>query len=531
MDAVYLKDLTFRHNTAEVPALAGVTLTIGAGELVMLMGSSGSGKTTLLRLLKPEIAPLGELSGEAVIFGEALKSTGAGVGYVPQCPEDGFVSDTVRGEITFAPENAGLPADEVRRLTAEAVSRFGLGDLLPRKPETLSGGEKQLVSLCSVMVMKPDILLLDEPFSRLDPVAAENFASLVLRVNREFGTTIIIAEHNSEQLFAECDRVLFLEKGRLIAELPPRDAAEMPALSEFMPTAARAFAGQRPLPLTVREGRALLTRLPHAEEVPLPEKTAFTEEVLTAEGLYFCFDRSGEDVLAGVGLVLHKGESLALIGANGSGKTTLLRTLSGTLRPYAGKLRVGGKPIKKAKQVIAMLPQEAADLFLQPTVMEDLRFALKAMGRPAENAEKILEKLGCSHLANMHPYDLSGGELQLCALGRVLLCEPDILLLDEPTKGLDRVSAKRVGQLLRGLCREGKAVLTVTHSLDLAAEFSDSCGIFCGGRIEGIMPTPQFFARAGLMSTEAGRIARGMIKNVYTAELLRAALGGGDNAR
>ncbi|MBQ8965565.1 ATP-binding cassette domain-containing protein [Ruminococcus sp.] len=523
MEAVHLKAVTFRHNTAKQPALTDISLTVRTGELVMLMGPSGSGKTTLLKLLKPEIAPFGELSGEISLLGEKRGGTAPRVGYVPQHPEESFVSDRVRGEIMFAPENAGLPPEEVRRLTAETVSRFGLGKLLERPLASLSGGEKQLVSLCAVMVMQPDLLLLDEPFSRLDPVTAENFADLILRVNREFGTTVIIAEHSGELMLAQAERLIYLENGRLTADLPPRQAAKNAQLIHIMPAAARAFAEQEPVPMTVKEGRALLEKLPHKTELPLDETQGYSEPVLEAEGLRFSFRRDSEDILAGADLVLHKGEFLALTGANGSGKTTLLKTLAGQLRPYAGKVRIGGRPLKKAPLTAAMLPQEAADLFLQPTVAEDYRYALKALGRPEEEASAMLGYLGCEKLADMHPYDLSGGELQLCALGRVLLCQPDILLLDEPSKGLDPLSARRLGTVLKKLCAEGKAVLTVTHSLEFAAENACTCGIFCGGRIESLLPAPKFFSKAGFYSTASGRIARGMVKNAYTVEKLRQA--------
>ena len=525
MDAVRCKGLSFGYNTADKPVLSDISFTAGRGELVMLMGSSGCGKTTLLKLLKPEISPLGERTGDIMILGEKAVSSQPEVGYVPQCPEDGFVSDTVRGEIMFAPENAGLSAEEVRRLTAETVSRFGLGKLLDRKLHELSGGEKQLVSLCSAMVMQPEILLLDEPLSRLDPVTAESFASLILRVQREFGTTVIIAEHSSELLFAECDRVLFIDGGTLTADLPPREAAKC-IPEDFLPAAARAFSGHDPLPLTVREGRERLSLLPHKESVPLPESAVFTEEALTAEGLRFCFERSGADILSGADIVLHKGEHLALIGANGSGKTTLLRCIAGLCRTYSGRVKVFGKPLKRYRAVIGVLPQDTADLFLQPTVIEDYRYALKALGKPESGAEAMLERLGCAHLADMHPYDLSGGESQLCALGRVLLCKPDILLLDEPSKGLDNASAKRLGERIRALCNDGMAVLTVTHSLEFAAGYAHTCGILCGGRIESLMSVPEFFSHAGFYSTAAGRIARGEVKNAYTLELLRLATGG-----
>ena len=227
MNAVQTQALSFCHNTAEVPALEGVSLTVGAGELVMLMGSSGCGKTTLLRLMKKGLEPLGSISGEISVSSEK-------VGYVPQSPEDSFVSDTVRGEIMFAAENAGLPAHEVRRLTAETVSCFGLGKLMGRKLSELSGGEKQLVSLCAALVMQPEILLLDEPFSRLDPVTAEDISSLILRLNREAGTTVIIAEHSTELLFAECDRVILMENGRITADTSPREMCGVSAAESFL---------------------------------------------------------------------------------------------------------------------------------------------------------------------------------------------------------------------------------------------------------------------------------------------------------
>ena len=526
MDAVWCEGLTFRYNDAKAPAIEGIDLKIGRGELVLLMGRSGCGKTTLLKLLKPEIAPFGELSGNISLLGKKAESPQPMVGYAAQLPEESFVSDRVYGEIMFAPENAGLSAEKVRRAASETITRFGLGKLLDRKLDELSGGEKQLVSLCAALVMQPEILLLDEPFSRLDPVTAEDISSLILRLNREAGTTVIIAEHSTELLFAECDRVILMENGRITADTSPREMCGVSAAESFLPAAARVFAGHEKCPLTVREGRKLLGEIPHDREVPLPEVGNFGEEVLRAYGLRFALERRGDDILEGVDMVLHRGEHLALIGANGSGKTTLLRCLAGLCRAYSGTVRVFGKRLKKPLPLIAMLPQEARDIFIQPTVREDYIFALKAMEKPEERADEMLGMMGCEHLADVHPYDLSGGETQLCALGRVLLCEPDILLLDEPTKGLDAVSRRAFGDMIRRLCGEGKAVLTVTHDLESAAEFADSCAILCGGRVESLMPAGEFFAGAGYLSTAAGRIARGEVENAYTVERLRRALWG-----
>ncbi|SEK76921.1 ABC transporter ATP-binding protein [Ruminococcus albus] len=526
MDAVHCEGLTFRYNNAKAPAIQGIDLKIGRGELVLLMGRSGCGKTTLLKLLKPEIAPLGEVSGDISVFGKKAESPMPMVGYAAQSPEDSFVSDTVYGEIMFAPENAGLSAEEVRRAAAETITRFGLGKLLRRKLDELSGGEKQLVSLCAALVMQPEILLLDEPFSRLDPVTAEDISGLILRLNREMGTTVIIAEHTTDLLFAECDRVVFMENGQIAADASPREMCKVAGAESFLPAAARIFSGHESCPLTVREGRKLLGELPHKKEVALPEVRKFGEEALRADDLRFALERRGEDILDGVDILLHKGEHLALIGANGCGKTTLLRCLAGLCRAYSGTVKVFGKRLKKPSHVIAMLPQEARDIFVQPTVREDYIFALKAMEKPIERADEMLRYLGCGHLADIHPYDLSGGETQLCALGRVLLCEPEILLLDEPVKGLDAVSRKKFGEMIKRLCGEGKAVLTVTHDLENAAELADSCAILCGGRVESLMPAGEFFARAGSLSTAAGRIARGEVANAYTVERLRSALRG-----
>lgn len=524
MAVLHCTGLNFTYNNAKEPTLTDVSFSVEAGELVMLMGSSGCGKTTLLKLLKPEISPLGKLTGSIEISGSDRGQMQPRAGFVPQDPESGFVSDTVRGELYFGAENLGLSPKQVSRRVAETVSFFGIGKLMHRKLVQLSGGEKQLVSLCSVMAMRPDILLLDEPLSRLDPLAAANFAELLRRVNRELGTTVIIAEHCSEHLFADCDSIIFMEKGSITEKLPPREAAKQHSFMSFLPASAQAFSKLENIPLTVREGRAALINSKH-HDLPLPEPAPYGEEVLRAEALRFAYTRSGEEQVDDADISLHKGELLALVGANGSGKTTLLRCLSGELRPYSGSVRLMGKPLKKRAATLAVLPQDAADVFIQPTVGEDYRYALKAMGRSQDEAAAMLEKLGIVHLENMHPYDLSGGELQRCALGRVLLCKPQVLLLDEPTKGLDPDSESELGELLLRLCSEGMACLAVTHSLNFASKYAHTCGIFCGGKAQSISPSAEFFSDAGFYTTPSGRIARDIVKNVYTVERLRRAAG------
>lgn len=501
-----------------------MSFTVKKGELVLITGASGCGKTTLLRMFKPAISPSGKTTGEVRILGSPLtsESDSPAVGYVSQHPERCLITDTVTGELAFAPENMGLSPEEVQLRISETATYFGIGRLFDRELSTLSGGELKMVSLCAVMTMHPEILLLDEPVSRLDPVTAESFMSAVLRLNRELGITVIIAEHRTEGFFAACDKILPMKAGTVLGEFSPAEAAEFmlrdSELFAFLPCAARIT---RTPALTVKAGREYLQDSGICAEVPPEPSPAETETVLECRDLCFAYSRTSPDILTGTDLSLKKGEAFTVLGANGSGKTTLLKVLSGLLKPYNGRLRVLGKKISAYKNgslyrsCIALLPQDSADIFTEPTVYEDYSAALSALGEDLDEAEKMLEKLSVSHLKDTHPLDLSGGELQLCALGRLLFTRPKILLLDEPTKGLDPVSVRRLTNILTELKNQGTSLLTVTHDLEFAAEISDRCGLFFAGQITALTPPQYFFTRTRLYTTPAVRICRNFISGAY----------------
>lgn len=508
-----------------------MSFEIKKGGLVLITGASGCGKTTLLKMLKPCISPVGSVSGEVSVLGEKAcpENDGASIGYVSQDPESACVSDTVLGELAFAPENMGLSPEEVQLRIAETASWFGIGKLLDRELSTLSGGELKMVSLCAVMTMRPEILLLDEPVSRLDPVAAENFMSAVIRLNRELGTTVIIAEHRCESFFSICDKILPMENGTVLGAFSPEEAAAAlkgrPEASCFLPCAARIAKNSAKailLPLTVRSGREFLQNNYEKVSVVACENGGFTGEIaLECRDLCFAYSRTSPDIISGAELTVRKGEAVTILGANGSGKTTLLGCLSGLHKPYNGRVKVFGKPISSYKNgslyrgCMALLPQDPSDVFTSFSVGEDYRAAVKALGGEAREADEMLGKLGVSHLEKTHPYDLSGGEMQLCALGRVLLSRPRILLLDEPTKGLDAVSCERLIGILRELKKNGTALLAVTHDLEFAAALSDRCGLFFGGtNTEPVHPSV-FFNGTQLYTTPTARICGGIFSGAY----------------
>lgn len=530
MEILNCKNLSFYYNGSEKAALKNINFSVCSGELILIMGKSGCGKTTLLKLLKPEISPFGRLEGEIFIGGEKAESglKTPKIGFVMQNPESQTVCDTVFSELCFGLENMGLSAADINRRVGETVSFFGIERLVHREISTLSGGEKQLVNLCAVMAMDPDILILDEPVSRLDPVTAESFMSALVRLNRETGTTVIMAEHFCEGIFHECDKVMLMSEGEIKAfcapeKIPAESAAK--GFSAFLPCAAQAAATaglKENCPLTVRQGRSFLAENFSYAKVESEKNKAEGETVLCCKDIWFRYEKSGANILSGLDFSLRKGEIFTVAGSNGAGKSTLLKCLGGILSPYAGKVKVFGKPIKSYKNgslyksCIAMLPQDPYDIFVKPSVAEDWEYACKAVGGNRSQMNEIIGELGISHLMDMHPYDLSGGEAQLCAIGRILLCRPKILLLDEPVKALDPERGKRIGSLLLSLKDKGISILCVSHSLEFAAEYSDRCGLFFDGRLAACADTSEFFTQNRFYTTAVQRMSRGIFDGAVT---------------
>lgn len=542
MELFRVENLSFRYPKAERNALQEINLSVQSGEFIVLCGASGCGKTTLLRLLKKELAPVGEKTGRILYAGapqEALTDAGE-IGFVQQNPESQIVTDKVWHELAFGLENLGLPTETIRRRVGEMASFFGMQGWFRQKTDSLSGGQKQLLNLASVMVMQPKLLILDEPTGQLDPIAAADFIATLQKINRELGLTILLAEHRLEEVFPIADRVLVLENGRILLDDKPRKIGlrlsrlhcDHPMLYA-LPGAVRIWQGLHmddTCPLTVREGREFLERhfKNRAETLPEPETPRIGETAVELKNVWFRYEKDAPDVLRGVSAKVYRSEIFCMLGGNGVGKTTALNVLAGLDKPYRGKVLVGGKPIKDYKggtlyrRGLALLPQNPETVFVKDTVRADLAEILEVMEIPrserAAQIEKIAEKLGIVHLLDRHPFDISGGEQQKSALAKVLLSEPKILLLDEPTKGIDAFAKSNLRKILQKLRRDGMTVVLVTHDVEFAAETADRCAFVFDGEILSVDPPQKFFADNSFYTTAANRMARGLWKNAVTCE-------------
>ena len=558
MELLSVRDLTFtypkqRAMTGEAgPALDHVSFSVEEGEFIVLCGESGCGKTTLLKLLKRELSPHGEKSGEIFFHGirqEELSEAEAAcqIGYVLQNPENQIVTDKVWHELAFGLENMGVPTQVIRRRVAEMACFFGIDDWFRKKTTELSGGQKQLLNLASIMVMQPKLLILDEPTSQLDPIAASDFINTLQKINKDLGLTILMTEHRLEEVFPAADRVLVMDHGKLLLAEPPAQAGrDLKRIDQNhkmlcgLPSAVRIYHGldaeEDGCPLTVREGRAFLEKnyenrirsLSGLKEKNGGSPVTDRPIAMRMKEVCFRYEKDSPDVLEGAALTLYEGEIISLLGGNGAGKTTLLSVIAGTNRPYHGKIEIFGKRIGTYKgnelyvRTLASLPQNPQTVFLKMTVREDYEEIGTVMGYGKEELEReiqaMAELLGITHLLDHHPYDLSGGEQQKAAIGKVLLLKPRLLLLDEPTKGIDAWSKKQLGKLLNQLKAQGLTVLMVTHDVEFAAEVSDRCGLFFDHEITSLDTPDEFFGSNQYYTTAANRISRSLYDNAVTCD-------------
>ncbi len=538
MEHFEIKNLSFCYPGRKTPSLSGVDLTIAQGEYVVLCGRSGSGKTTLLRQLKSVLAPHGSRSGQILFNGTPLEQVSqrdqsAKIGYVMQNPDDQIVTDKVWHELAFGLESLGCDQKTMRARVAEMACYFGIQDWFHRDVANLSGGQKQLLNLASIMAMQPQVLILDEPTSQLDPIAASDFLNTVRKINLELGTTVIITEHRMEDIFPAADRAVVMEGGRIVANDTParigsqlyRQQSEMFAA---MPTPVRVFYGahgQGACPLTVREGRRWLAEaFPDGAAIdelpPQPEQKPQTQPALTMKELWFRYERSSPDVLRGVSAEIPAGSLFAIVGGNGAGKSTTLKAICGICKPYRGQIRILGKPVEKYKNAelfhhcLSMLPQDPKSLFVKKTVGEDLQ----EMTKDAGQIRHVAQLCQIDHLLDSHPYDLSGGEQQRAALAKVLLTQPKVLLLDEPTKGIDSFFKETFAQILGQLKEQGITIVMVSHDVEFCAKYADQVCMFFDGQILTVDTPRRFFGANSFYTTAANRMSRSVFRNAVTAE-------------
>ena len=548
MEILNVKNLKFKYPKTEKNVVDDVSFQVNEGEFVVLCGPTGSGKSTLLKLLKPEISPLGEREGHVVFQNEEIdrdiedkKIKASRIGYVCQNPKEQAVTDKVWHELAFGLENMGLPQSVMGARIAEMASYFGIEDWYEKRTDELSGGQLQILNLASVMVMNPDILILDEPTAQLDPIAASGFLTTLRKLNNDFALTVIIAEHRLEELIPVCDRIWVMEDGKLISDGAPKDILEKidkdSEIFDALPSGYRIYRRLKDIfgsnnviktenvPVTVREGREYLSELAgkikfNGEKGKVKEKNDKENiPALEFKEVSFRYQRELPDALKELNITVNTGEIFCILGGNGSGKTTALNAAAGLIRPYEGSIRVFGRKLKEYKnqslynKCLSMLPQDVQTLFLHNTVREELA------GR------KVLDRLSdfpfdISMLLDRHPYDLSGGEQQLVALALVLAADPKLLLLDEPTKGLDAYRKKNLAEILSKLKNSGITVVTVTHDVEFAAMCADRCALFFKGSVAAMGDVHSFFNCNNFYTTYVCRMSRGICDGPVNVEEL-----------
>ncbi len=534
-----IKDLTFSYPAAkDKKPLDDVSLSIEEGEYVVLCGKSGSGKTTLLRHLKTVLTPHGRRRGEILFNGVPIEKVSnrdqaSKIGYVMQNPDDQIVTDKVWHELAFGLESLGCDQTTMRARVAEMACYFGIQDWFHRDVANLSGGQKQLLNLASIMAMQPEVLILDEPTSQLDPIAASDFLNTIRKINLELGTTVIITEHRLEDIFPYADRAIVMDNGKVIADDTPGNIGQLLYTQEndmftAMPTPVRVFYGageEGTSPLTVREGRTWLSKTITANDHP----DGFTGEsapdeidnpALTIKELWFRYEKDSPDVLRSVSAEVPTGSLFAIVGGNGAGKSTTLKAICGICKPYRGKVRVFGKPVEKYKSdelfknCLTMLPQDPKSLFVKKTVREDLL----EMCKDENKIKEIAATCEIETLLDSHPYDLSGGEQQRAALAKVLLTNPKLLLLDEPTKGIDSFFKEKLAQILCKLKEQGITIVMVSHDVEFCAKYADLVSMFFDGQVLTTETPRRFFGNNSFYTTAANRMSRHVFSMAVTAE-------------
>ena len=537
MEVFEIKNMTFTYAGASRPAIKDISLRIEPGEMMTVCGKSGSGKSTLLRHMKPALAPVGEISGSLTFCGRNIRKLSheeqaSRIGYVLQNPDNQIVTDKVWHELAFGLESLGEDTATIRLRVAEMASYFGIQAWFHKDVAELSGGQKQLLNLASVMVMQPDVLILDEPTSQLDPIAAEEFLDTVRKINRELGTTVLLAEHRLEQVVTMSDRVVVLDDGRIIADDAPANVGAILAVKGHpmfmaMPTPMQAYGHlyqcgigrEEACPTDVREGRNWLTALMKGKritEVSLPdvEPQENGSPVIEMKDIWFRYSRDENDVLRDFSLSINRGELLCMVGGNGAGKTTALNIMGGIRKHYRGAVKISGKT--------GILPQNPQTVFVEKTLSRDLMEVLE--GHPLSGSERekkvreMTELLEIDGLLDMHPYDLSGGEQQRAALAKVLLLEPDILLLDEPTKGLDPDFKEKLAGILTRLIEGGMTIVMASHDIEFCCRHADRCAMVFDGKVISCGAPRRFFSGNSFYTTAANRMSRHIFENAVNVE-------------
>ncbi|MEE0867024.1 MAG: energy-coupling factor transporter ATPase [Clostridia bacterium] len=552
MESYKIENLSFVYPNRANKALDNISITVNQGEFITLCGKSGCGKTTLLRLLKSSLSPYGALSGSIYFEGSILseidsKDQAAKIGFVMQACDNQIVTDKVWHELAFGLESLGYSTPEIRTRVSEMASFFGIENWFHKKVTELSGGQKQLLNLASVMVMQPSVLILDEPTSQLDPIAAQEFLKTLEKINHELGTTVILSEHRLEEAFPISHRIVVMDKGKIIADGTVQKVGEILKSQNHhmylaLPAPMRVYGALEnghEYPITVRDGRAWLenyseSHMLNSGAIPKTIGDTFSPTVIEVKDAFFRYEKNSPDVIKGLNVQINRGELFSIVGGNGTGKTTALSLISGLNAPQRGEVLINGESISKVKNlyngILGVLPQNPQSVFVKKTVYLDLLEILSDKKISKEEKESRIRNISqlcrIENLLDCHPYDLSGGEQQRAALAKVLLMSPEILLLDEPTKGLDAHFKQIFADILADLKSNGVTIVAVSHDIEFCAEFSDRCAMFFDGNITSVGKPREFFAGKNFYTTSANRMARTILPKAVLAEDIILACGG-----
>ena len=554
MEILRVDGLKFSYPNQLKKALNNINFSIDEGDFVLICGESGCGKSTLLRHLKPELSPHGQVSGDIYYYSQKIndyssKQLASEIGYVLQNPDSQIVTDKVWHELAFGLENMGLDTQSIRLRVAEMASFFGIQGWFRKNVNDLSGGQKQLLNLASIMAMQPKILILDEPTSQLDPIAAKDFIDTLVRINKELSTTIIMTEHNLEDIYSVCDKVIVMEDGKVICNDTNYKVADILSgdknhkMFKSLPTPSKIYnqlngyiEGASKSPLTVKDCRQWLndsmdevtiTKLDDTEtEINIDEKDR--EIAIELKDVYFQYNKISEPTIRDLSFKVYKGEIYSILGGNGTGKSTTLSLVARQRKPQRGKIFINNIEMKKYNNKslyennLALLPQNPQSLFVFETVKEDLEEVLILQNKDREYIDKEVKRvsklLDIEHLLEHHPYDLSGGELQRAGMAKVMLLNPKIILLDEPTKGLDAYCKEEIGKMLLKLRDTGVTIVVVSHDIEFSARYSDRCAMFFDGSIVSEGTPKEFFLGNNFYTTVSNRIARNIFEDTLIYE-------------
>ena len=544
MEILSVQNLSFSYPKSKNYQLDNISFSVKKGNFVLLSGISGCGKTTLLKMLKPALSPFGKMQGQIMFENYDIKKIDESIsafkiGFVMQNPNEQIVTDKVYSELAFGLQNMGLSNDEMQRRICETSDFFGISNLLYKDISVLSGGQKQLLNLASIIAMNPTLLLLDEPTAQLDPISSTRFFDMLLRVNQELGTTVIIAEHRLNELWSISDKIMLMDKGCVfLNDTPNQVATDIKTkfsdcdLIKSLPAPIQIYNAldiKSKCPLNTRQARDFLSDnfKNDIKSLPKIDYKHSNKIAIELDEVFARYEKNHPDILKGASLKVFEGECVCILGPNGAGKSTLLKTATGLLKSYAGKIKIFDKKIEKYKgnslyEYVNLLPQNPREIFIHQTVDEDLNQIKDHKKYTDEEFCKIKEQacnmLEIDSFLSMHPFDLSGGQIQKVALAKLLLQKPKILLLDEPVKGLDEYAKQELLQIFKKLNQNNITIIIVTHDVEFASVVANRCAMLWNGQIVSVDVANRFFSNNSFYTTNANKISRHIFDDAITCD-------------